>query len=144
MTELVWTLALNLVSRCFVFCGNKNYLNELSQCWVLSTDSCRNHHLSLLAWLSVTAEMPQHLASCLLVVFGRLARLRPLTACLWRCPKLSRFQHHESALLLMCKQLLVFQRLLRMNRAYVRNVGLITRTQKHTGKSTHIMQSSVS
>lgn len=102
-----WILPLNFESRRRTLrsYGNKNYSNESSQCWVLSTDSFRNHHLCLLAWLLVTAEMSQHLASCLLLVLADLyasGHLQLVYEGVQSCQDFSTMRLHGYLRLLMC------------------------------------------
>lgn len=74
-------------------------------CWVLSSDSIRKRHLCLLAWLLVTAEMLQYLASCLLLVLADLfasGHLQLVYEGVQNCQDFSTMRLHRYQTLLMC------------------------------------------
>lgn len=90
---------------------------------MLSTDSFRNHHLCLLAWLLVTAEMSQHLASCLHLVLTDLrasGHLQLVYEGVQSCQDFRTMVARISETADVCEQLLVSQQLLR--KGYIVNM----------------------
>lgn len=83
---------------------------------MLSIDSS-THHLFLLAWLSATAKMSQHLASCLrlvLAVVHASGHLQLVYECVQSCQDFRTMRLRGYLRLLMfCEQLLVFKQRLR-------------------------------
>ena len=122
--------------RTLCSCGNKNYSNEASQCWVVSTDSFRNHHLCLLAWLSVTAEMSQHLASCLLLVLADLCAsgyLQLVYEGVQSCQDFRTMRLHRYLRLLMCVNSCWFFSSSLENRVYTESEMCFCYTRRNKG-----------
>lgn len=76
-----WLLPLNHKSRRGTLrcCGDSNYSNEASDCWVFSSEGFRNHHLCLFRLAIGGSRDAQHPASCLASCFGRLLHPQPHT-----------------------------------------------------------------